>query len=334
VHGVGLDLFGDGIHSELSVIGPAMDGPAGCDDVVGLLAAAIRLTSSPSMDPWELAPGPSLLQRQPITDGVPVCCLSLPREFDGAFELEYPALRTTIPGSPTTTAPWGAGVSGGTLTPTLGPQPSQRAPVPSRPKMRTVAVMELPAPGTDVTSTVRAARVPDRAILRFYPGSSSRRLDSDAPRCETATVIPDYRSQRSQSPEGAGKAKEAWEEFHLVQARDLTEEAASTTWSSMGAELPEDVRDDLVGTVIEESELLGFWLAWWRAGGFSGLEGAGWNRATIFRRLRRFRTTFGVHPDEYQPDWIQLDLPKVWAARLRSRLAASVGPDPTDGTVL
>ena len=77
----------------------------------------------------------------------------------------------------------------------------------------------------------------------------------------------------------------------------------------MAAELPEDVRDDLVGPVIEESELLGFWLAWWRAGGFSGLEGAGWNRATIFRKLRRFPTTFGVHPDEYKPDWIQLDLP-------------------------
>jgi hypothetical protein len=87
----------------------------------------------------------------------------------------------------------------------------------------------------------------------------------------------------------------------------------------MGAELPEDVRNDRVGPVIEESELLGFWLAWWRA---------------IFRKLRRFRTTFGVHPDEYQPEWIQLDLPKVWAERLRSRLAASVGPDPTDGTLL
>jgi hypothetical protein len=102
----------------------------------------------------------------------------------------------------------------------------------------------------------------------------------------------------------------------------------------MAAELPEDVRDDLVAPVIEESELLGFWLAWWRAGGFAGLEGAGWNRATIFRKLRRFRTTFGVHPDEYQPNWIQLDLSKVWAERLRSRLVAGVGLDPTDGTLL
>ena len=154
--------------------------------------------------------------------------------------------------------------------------------------------------------------------------SPSRTLDSKGYRCETATVIPDYRSQRSQSPEGAGHAKEAWEEFHLVAARHLSEEATAATWSGMAAELPEDVRDDLVGPVIEESELLGFWLAWWRAGGFSGLEGAGWNRATIFRKLRRFRTTFGVHPDEYEPDWIQLDLPKVWADRLRQRLE----PDP------
>jgi hypothetical protein len=135
-------------------------------------------------------------------------------------------------------------------------------------------------------------------------------------------MVDDYRSQRSPSPEGSGHAKEAWEDFHLVRARDLTEAAGAKPWYGGPAGLPDDERDDLVGAVIEESELLGFWLAWWRAGGFTGLQAAGWNRATIFRKLRRFRTTFGTHPDDYQPDWIQLDLPTVWTVALRRRLAA------------
>lgn len=73
-------------------------------------------------------------------------------------------------------------------------------------------------------------------------------------------MVDDYRSQRSPSPEGSGHAKEAWEEFHLVRARDLTEEAGAKPWSGGPAGLPEDDRDDLVAAVIEESELLGFWL--------------------------------------------------------------------------
>ncbi len=84
--------------------------------------------------------------------------------------------------------------------------------------------------------------------------------------------------------------------------------------------MSEEVRSELSASVIEESELIGFWLAWWRAGGFAGLEAAGWNRATIFRRLRRYRTVFGVHPDDHHPAWIALDLPAVWADSLRRRL--------------
>jgi hypothetical protein len=133
----------------------------------------------------------------------------------------------------------------------------------------------------------------------------------------------DFRTQRSASPEGSGNAKAKWEDFHFVRARDLTEEGCATT-SFDDQELPDEVRDDVVRAVIEESELLGFWLAWWRAGGFGGLVAAGWNRATIFRKLRRFRSTFGVHPDDYKPNWIKLNLDRVWADALRRRLE----PDP------
>ena len=137
-------------------------------------------------------------------------------------------------------------------------------------------------------------------------------------------VMPtDFRTLRSASPEGSGNASAKWEEFHFVRARALTEEAGATRRFD-GVELPEDVRDEIAGAVIEESELLGFWLAWWRAGGFARLERAGWNRATIFRKLRQFRSTFGVHPDDYKPDWIKLNLDRVWTAALRRRLE----PDP------
>ena len=134
--------------------------------------------------------------------------------------------------------------------------------------------------------------------------------------------LADYRTQRSASPEGSGRARAAWEQFHFDEARELTEQAGTAARRTQN--VPDDVLDDVRAAVIEESELLGFWLAWWRAGGFAGLEVAGWNRATIFRKLRRFRSTFGVHPDDYQPDWISLDLPAVWTKSLRRRLE----PDP------
>jgi hypothetical protein len=140
-------------------------------------------------------------------------------------------------------------------------------------------------------------------------------------------MVSDLRRQRSASLEGSGHAKACWDEFHLRRARELTEEAGARRHGQPVRELPPEIRDELLESVIEESELLGFWLAWWRAGGFSGLEAAGWNRATVFRKLRRFRSTFGVHPDDYDPGWVTLDLPQVWGSALRSRLA----PDPDVG---
>jgi hypothetical protein len=133
-------------------------------------------------------------------------------------------------------------------------------------------------------------------------------------------VTVDYRAQRSPSPEGSGAAKAAWEHFHLDLARDLTEEAYAVGAVRHAGDPPPEALDEIRATVIEESELLGFWLAWWRAGGFAGLEGAGWNRATIFRKLRRYRTRFGTHPDDHHPSWITLDLHTVWADALRARI--------------
>src|SRR4029079_145798 len=45
------------------------------------------------------------------------------------------------------------------------------------------------------------------------------------------------------------------------------------------------------------SGLVGFWVMWHLHGGFEGLEDLGMERSTIFRRIKRFRTVFGKHPD-------------------------------------
>jgi hypothetical protein len=138
---------------------------------------------------------------------------------------------------------------------------------------------------------------------------------------------PDYRADPSPSPEGHGHARDAWEQYHLTLASHEVGEAYGLAPTTSPADLDPLARDDLFAALVEESELLGFWLAWHRAGGFAHLEYAGWNRATIFRRIRRFRTTFGVHPDDYQPDWITLDLHKAWAHRIQRRLAHVGEPD-------
>jgi hypothetical protein len=73
------------------------------------------------------------------------------------------------------------------------------------------------------------------------------------------------------------------------------------------------VRGDIAEAVLDDSELIGFWVAWHQAGGFAHLESGGWHRATIFRKIRKFRTRFGAHPDEYTFPWIKLDLKRSWS---------------------
>jgi len=56
------------------------------------------------------------------------------------------------------------------------------------------------------------------------------------------------------------------------------------------------------------TDLIGFWLAWHLEGGFEGLERIGMHRATIFRKVSRFRRVFGQHPDEYRMAGVSIDL--------------------------
>jgi hypothetical protein len=138
----------------------------------------------------------------------------------------------------------------------------------------------------------------------------------------------DFRSDKMDSLEGLGVARARWKNFHDA----IPDEVYETITERRGDEtqldeLPSWVLDDVSEAVIEDSELLGFWLAWHLAGGFANLERAGWHRATIHRKIRRFRNRFGRHPDEFRLPWLRLDLNKAWKQRLMDLSEPVVEPD-------
>ncbi|MGH8995955.1 MAG: hypothetical protein ACRDYB_08010 [Acidimicrobiales bacterium] len=138
---------------------------------------------------------------------------------------------------------------------------------------------------------------------------------------------PDFRSDKSDSVEGDRRAATRWDGYHLNLDGDVLAEAFPSSGRSV-EDYPEFVRDDIAADAMEESELIGFWVAWHLAGGFVALESGGWHRATIFRKVRRFRARYGVHPDEYSFPWITLDLEKAWAAKVAGRIRTNRGDTP------
>lgn len=145
-------------------------------------------------------------------------------------------------------------------------------------------------------------------------------LDKRVSRCNIATVPfePDLRSSKMESSEGRGIARSRWLNWWRQLPQDLREALGDDVGHSRVTVGPGDLPLDtgpwakMATEAREQSELIGFWIAWHQAGGFQALELSGWNRATIYRKLRRFRTVFGAHPDEYDFDWITLDLTRSW----------------------
>jgi hypothetical protein len=126
---------------------------------------------------------------------------------------------------------------------------------------------------------------------------------------------PDFRSEKSQSFEGLGRARQRWEAF-LDSCEPSVVDAAF------------DGRQNALGPrwAKETSELVGFWVAWHVAGGFEALERAGWNRATIFRKIRRFRAVFGAHPDEHQFSFLELQPHRYWNHLIAAELLEDYDP--------
>jgi hypothetical protein len=123
--------------------------------------------------------------------------------------------------------------------------------------------------------------------------------------------MPDYRTEPSASPEGDAVAANrwaAWTRDNLDPIVRAEPDEQRYGWDQLG---PADV-DGMASRVVTESEMIGFWVAWHRAGGFAGLERGGWDRSTIFRKVRRFRSYFGIHPDNARFPWMRVDWQQCW----------------------
>jgi hypothetical protein len=106
--------------------------------------------------------------------------------------------------------------------------------------------------------------------------------------------VKDYRSERMASPEGLGNARRT---FEAVTA-DLTASTRSPLLRPIARRFAGPMAIDIAG----------FWLLWHLEGGFDGLLKMGMSRASIYRRIKEFRSAMGVHPDEYAMPGVKLDL--------------------------
>jgi hypothetical protein len=111
--------------------------------------------------------------------------------------------------------------------------------------------------------------------------------------------VTDFRSDRMESPEGKGIARRAWDAYaQKVESSAVTQALARKI------------------AIPIATDLIGFWVLWHLEGGFEGMRRLGMSRATIYRRIKMFRTAFGEHPDEYRMPGVTLDVETyaAWAA--------------------
>lgn len=139
----------------------------------------------------------------------------------------------------------------------------------------------------------------------------------------------DYRDDKMATLEGHGIAASLWQEFLDDELEDLAEQAYDEGRVKPAQprleNWPDDLRDEVASEVREESELLGFWLAWHLAGGFRQLEVSGWHRATIFRKVRQFRDSYSVHPDQADFPWLTIDLRTYWRDKVLNSVRMPYG---------
>lgn len=118
----------------------------------------------------------------------------------------------------------------------------------------------------------------------------------------------DFRSDPSESPEGKGRARWAWDAYAKAvnsAALPVLEPAIERVASRM--------------TV----DLVGFWVAWHLHGGFEGLVEAGMSPRTVWRKVQKFRAAFGEHPDTFELAGVRVDPQAYWDAARSSGRADS-----------
>lgn len=117
-----------------------------------------------------------------------------------------------------------------------------------------------------------------------------------------------------ESPEGKGVARRAWDAW-----------AAGVNKAAMPAMEP------IAGAVARNwtMEMVGFYVSWHLYGGFEGLQEAfGMHPSTIWRKVAKFRKTFGAHPDEFRFEGVTIDTESFWnAATAAARREAANGQE-------
>ncbi len=107
----------------------------------------------------------------------------------------------------------------------------------------------------------------------------------------------DFRADPSDSPEGKAIARSAWDAY-VEALRPVSDPVAQI------------VARKITGDIV------GFWVMWHLCGGFEGLERYGMHKATIWRKVKKFRLVTGKHPDEYKFTGITIDRGAAWGALL------------------
>jgi hypothetical protein len=105
------------------------------------------------------------------------------------------------------------------------------------------------------------------------------------------------------TPEGEGVAKKAWNAYVKAVNR------RTPPFVRKGAE---QMVTPLARQAVED--MIGFWVMWHLYGGFEGLEEFGMHKSTIWRKVRRFRTMTGQHPDVFKMPGIRINPGAYWAS--------------------
>ena len=117
---------------------------------------------------------------------------------------------------------------------------------------------------------------------------------------------------RNPTAEGSGRARSAW--IASIQQSIAEGDGFFSPFTSGGWTVEAEDRKRIATGMREYSEMVGFWIAWHSTGGFDRLEDHGWNRATIYRKIKRFKEHFGQHPDDYEFEWRSIDHDRAWDA--------------------
>ena len=114
-------------------------------------------------------------------------------------------------------------------------------------------------------------------------------------------MAPDFRADRSESAEGKGRARAAWDAY----ARTVNKVALPAL---------EPVLRPMARryAATQVADLVGFWMLWHLHGGFEGLVEMGMHPSTVWRKVNKFRTAFQVHPDEWELPGVSINVGEYW----------------------